>query len=144
MQQQYQYKVFVFHDTLMKHKRWWNQNIKLYPMEYIFPHTNTHHLTIKNESDINTALTIQVCSHNWMKFSSFINSNTIMNSSSCTYKGNKIPNSNLIQRNPTMRDKTMVNHGSSPPNLGLKEATPELGETRFNRDTFNQHYNNKN
>ena len=25
-------------------------------------------------------------------------------------------------------------------NLGLKEATPELGETRLNRDTFKQHH----
>ena len=38
----------------------------------------------------------------------------------------------------------MVNHGSSPPNLGLKETTPELGETRLNRDTFKQYHNNKN
>ena len=49
----------------------------------------------------------------------------------------------LIQRDPASEIK-MVNHGGSPPNLGLKEATPELGETRFNQDTFNQHHNNKN
>ena len=35
-----------------------------------------------------------------------------------------------------MRDK-MMNHGGSPPNLGLKEATPALGETRLNRGAFN-------
>ena len=38
----------------------------------------------------------------------------------------------------------MVNHGGSPPNLGLKEATPELGETRFNQDILKQHHNNMN
>ena len=27
---------------------------------------------------------------------------------------------------------------------GLKEATPELGETRFNRDILKQHHNNMN
>ena len=37
----------------------------------------------------------------------------------------------------------MVNYGGSPPNLGLKEANPKLGETRFNWDTFKQHHNNK-
>ena len=34
----------------------------------------------------------------------------------------------------------MENHGGSPPNLGLKEATPELGETRLKWDTFKQHH----
>ena len=37
----------------------------------------------------------------------------------------------------------MVNHGGSPPNLGLKESTPKLGETRLNRDAFKQPHNNK-
>ena len=41
------------------------------------------------------------------------------------------------------RDK-MGNHGGSPPNLGLKETTPTLGETRLNRDTFKHHHSNKN
>ena len=34
----------------------------------------------------------------------------------------------------------MVNHGGSPTNLGLKKATPELGETRLKWDTFKQHH----
>ena len=39
----------------------------------------------------------------------------------------------------TYKFKKIKNHGGSPPNLGLKEATPELEETRFKWDTFKQH-----
>ena len=41
----------------------------------------------------------------------------------------------LLQDNLQIRDK-LENRGGSPPILGLKEATPELGEIRLNRDTF--------
>ena len=34
----------------------------------------------------------------------------------------------------------MENHGGSPPNLGFKEATLKLGETRLNQDTFKKHH----
>ena len=42
-----------------------------------------------------------------------------------------------------MKDIKMVNHGGSPPNQGLKEATPELGEKRLKWDTLKQHHNKK-
>lgn len=38
----------------------------------------------------------------------------------------------------------MMNHGGSPPNLGLKETTPGPGETRLNKDKFKQHHSKKN
>ena len=53
------------------------------------------------------------------------------------------PNVQGFKKNLQIRDK-LKNHGGSPPNLGLKEATPTLGETRLNWDTFKQYHNNKN
>ena len=44
-------------------------------------------------------------------------------------KTSHLPNVQDFKQIPATRDK-MQNYGGSPPILGLKEATPELGETR--------------
>ena len=93
-----------------------------------------------------TTLELHLNVHHKMQFSHSHNSITTRISSSPMHMERQRKTSRF-QAHPIRTYKwevKIVNHGSSPPNLGLKEATPQLGETRFNQNILKQHHNNMN